>query len=153
MKIVDSVRSLLEKPIGDMGYELYDIDYAKEPEGFVLTIYIDSPNGITLDGCEKVSRAVDPLLDEHDPISGAYYLSVSSVGLDRPFKLDKDFARNLGADVDIKLYAPIEGSRGEKSITCKLEAFDAENITVLLNGESKTIPRKSLALVRLHINF
>ena len=150
MKIADTVRSLLEKPVNDMGYELYDIDYAKEPEGFVLTIYIDSPNGITLDDCEKVSRAVDPILDEHDPIDGAYYLSVSSVGLDRPFKIDRDFERNLGSDVDIKLYAPINGS---KNLTCKLTGFDSETITVEIGGKTSVIPRKSLALVRLHIDF
>lgn len=150
MKITDTVRLLLEKPVEDMGYELYDIDYLKEPEGYVLTLYIDSPNGITLDDCEKVSRTVEPLLDEKDPIPQAYYLSVSSVGLDRPFKLDKDYMRNIGADVDIKLYAPIDGA---KNITCKLEGFDSETITVLHNGVTRTIPRKAIALVRLHINF
>lgn len=150
MKITDTVRLLLEKPVEDMGYELYDIDYLKEPEGYVLTLYIDSPNGITLDDCEKVSRTVEPLLDEKDPIPQAYYLSVSSVGLDRPFKLDKDYMRNIGADVDIKLYAPIDGA---KNITCKLEGVDSETITVLHNGVTRTIPRKAIALVRLHINF
>ena len=150
MKIADSVRVLLEKPIESLGYELYDVDYLKEPEGYVLTLYIDSPVSITLDDCEKVSRFVDPLLDEHDIIPQAYYLSVSSIGLDRPFRLDRDFQRNIGSDVDIKLYAPIDGS---KSITCRLEEFDADTITVLYKGDLKIIPRKALALVRLHIDF
>lgn len=150
MKITDTVRAILQKPVEDMGYELYDIDYLKEAEGFVLTIYIDSENGITLDDCEKVSRAVDPILDEHDPIDGAYYLSVSSVGLDRPFKIDRDYERNLGSDIDIKLYAPIDG---KKTLTAKLISFDADNITVELNGKTTVLPKKSLAQVRLHIDF
>lgn len=150
MKTVDTVRALLESHVESMGYELYDVEYAKEAEGFVLTLYIDSPNGITLDDCEKVSRAVDPILDEHDPIKEAYYLSVSSVGLDRPFKIDRDYERNLGKDIDIKLYAPING---KKTLTAKLVSFDGDNITVGHDKKTDVIPRKSLAQVRLHIDF
>lgn len=150
MKTVDTVRALLEKPVNDLGYELYDVEFAKEAEGFVLTLYIDSPNGITLDDCEKVSRAVDPILDEHDPIDQAYFLSVSSVGLDRPLKTDRDFERNIGSDIDIKLYAPVDG---KKTMTAKLIAYDRENITVETAGRECLLPRKSLAQVRLHIDF
>ena len=86
MKTTDVVDSLVRERIKELGFELDEVEYIKEYGSMVLTLYIDSPNGVTLDDCERVSRAVEPVLDENDPIEEAYYLSVSSLGLDRPIK-------------------------------------------------------------------
>lgn len=107
MKTTEIVDSLVRGKIAEMGYELDEVEYVKEYGNMVLTLYIDSENGVTIDDCEKVSRAIDPILDENDPIEEAYYLSVSSIGIDRPLKKDRDFERNMGKKLQVKLYAPI----------------------------------------------
>lgn len=151
MKIAETVRELTEKTIKELGFSLYDVDFLKEPEGYVLTLYIEGENPVTLDDCEKVSRAVEPILDEKDPIVSPYYLSVSSVGLDRPLKLDADYARNLNGKIDVKLYAPVNKS---KQFTGTLTAYDDESFTIVSDkGETFTFAKKSAASVKPHIDF
>lgn len=150
MKIADKVFPIVEPTVASMGYELYEVEFQKEYDNWVLTLYIDGPNGISLDDCEAVSRAVDPVLDEADPIDQPYYLSVSSIGLDRPTRTDKDFARNVGNKIDIKLYAPINK---KKEFVGELIGFDAESFTVSVDGAEMKIERKKAALVRPHIDF
>ena len=116
----------------------------------MLTLYIDRPGGVSLDDCELVSNAVDPILDEADPIDQAYYLSVSSLGIDRPLKIDKDYQRNIGNVLDVKLYAAING---RKEYTGTLIDFDKDSFTLELKKGSITIERKKAALVRPHIDF
>ena len=154
MKLTDRIFELTESKVRELGYELYDVEYQKEYDNWVLTLYIDSKDGISLDDCEIVSNAVDPILDEADPIEQAYYLSVSSVGIDRPLKKDKDFQRSIGKTIDVKLYAPLKGKKefcGE---------FDAESFTVRTlprkpgeASETVTVGRRQAALVRPHIDF
>ena len=104
MKTVDAVDALLRPVVSQMGYELDEVEFIKEHGNWVLTLYIEKPDGtVTLDDCEAVSRAVDPILDEADPIEQAYYLSVSSIGIDRPLKKDRDYERNLGNKITAKL--------------------------------------------------
>lgn len=150
MKLSDKVFRLIEPLVVELGYELYDVEFAKEYDNWVLTIYIDSPGGISLDDCERVSTALDPVLYEADPIEQAYYLSVSSVGIDRPLKKDKDFARNIGKTLDIKLYAPMNG---KKEFCAQLVSFDESSFTVIINGKSVVIARKAAAMLRPHIDF
>ena len=92
------------KPIvEELGYELVEIEYAKKNTGYNLTVFIDNKQGITLDDCEKVSRALDQILEDEDPTNGeAYIFNVSSVGLDRPLKKDRDFERNLNKEIEVK---------------------------------------------------
>lgn len=116
----------------------------------MLTLYIDHPDGVSLDDCELVSNAVDPVLDAADPIEQAYYLSVSSLGIDRPLKTDKDYKRNIGKVMDVKLYAPLNG---KKEFSGTLTAFDEETYTIELKSGSETIERKKTALIRPHIDF
>ena len=92
LKLTDRIFELTESKVRELGYELYDVEYQKEYDNWVLTLYIDSKDGISLDDCEIVSNAVDPILDEADPIEQAYYLSVSSVGIDRPLKKRQRFS-------------------------------------------------------------
>ena len=110
MKTTETVDALLRPMVEEMGYVLDEVEYQKEQGNWVLTLYLERQDGtsVDMDDCERVSRAVDPVLDEADPIKEAYYLSVSSIGLDRPLKKDRDFARNLDKKVTVKLYAPLE---------------------------------------------
>ena len=151
MKTTEIVDSLVRGKITELGYELDEVEYIKEYGNMVLTLYIESENGVTLDDCEKVSRAVEPILDEKDPIEEAYYLSVSSIGIDRPLKKNKDYERNLGNKLQIKLYAPVNK---KKEIMGVLKGYDDESFTVEVEklGEV-TIKRKDAALVRPWIDF
>lgn len=151
MKTTEIVDSLVRGKIAEMGYELDEVEYVKEYGNMVLTLYIDSENGVTIDDCEKVSRAIDPILDENDPIEEAYYLSVSSIGIDRPLKKDKDFERNMGKKLQVKLYAPINK---EKELLGVLTGYDEENFTINVEKMGEvTIKRKDAALIRPWIDF
>ena len=156
MKITEVVDQAVRATVEALGFELDEVEYQKEQGNWVLTLYIDAPGGVTLDDCERVSHAVDPILDEADPIPDAYYLSVSSIGLDRPLKKDRDFARNVGNKLDVKLYAPVNK---KKEFLGTLVSFDADFFTIALvekggaAGNEMTIARKDAALVRPHIDF
>ena len=150
MKLTDRIFELLEPTVKNLGYELYEVEFQKEYDNWVLTLFIDKDGGIDLDDCERVSNAVDPILDEADPIEQAYYLSVSSIGIDRPLKKDKDFQRNIGKKLDIRLYAPMDG---KKEFTGELVSFGEESFTVKTDKGEKQIARKACALVRPHIDF
>jgi ribosome maturation factor RimP len=149
-KTTDEITQIIRKPIEDLGYYLVDVEYKKEAStGWVLTLIIDKDGGVDLDDCERVSRAAEPYLDEADPIPGAYCLSVSSPGLDRPLKTDADFKRKLHSKVVVNLYAPYQG---KKKYTGELSAFDAESITVTECGEIRIL-RKDIAVVKPYIEF
>lgn len=150
MKLTDKIFDIVEPTVTALGYELYEVEYQKEFDNWVLTLYIDHPDGVSLDDCELVSNAVDPVLDAADPIEQAYYLSVSSLGIDRPLKTDKDYKRNIGKVMGVKLYAPLNG---KKEFSGTLTAFDEETYTIELKSGSETIERKKTALIRPHIDF
>ncbi len=151
MRTIEAIDALLRPTVTAMGYELDEVEYKKEQGNWVLTLYLDAPNPVTLDDCEKVSRAVEPILDEADPIEQAYYLSVSSIGLDRPLKKDRDFQRNLSKVVDVRLYAPINK---KKEYFGTLLRFDAESFTLQLkDGAELVFKRKDVSLVRPHLEF
>ncbi|MDL2259020.1 ribosome maturation factor RimP [Eubacteriales bacterium OttesenSCG-928-K08] len=148
---MDIVTTLVKKPIEDMGYELIDLEFKKEQSDWVLTIFIDKEGGVTLNDCEAVSRVVDPILDEHDPIEQSYYLSVSSPGLDRPLKTERDFQRNINKPVVVKLYAQVEK---KKEFTGELKEFSEQEITIACNdGSLRTFLKKDVAQVKPHIEF
>ena len=132
-------------------FELVDVEYVKEGGTWYLRAYIDKPGGITVDDCELVSRALSDLLDEHDFIEDAYILEVSSPGLGRPLKKDKDFARIIGEEVDVKTFRAIQH---QKDFTGILKAYDKEKIVLELEGgEEMTFARADIALVRLAFDF
>ena len=150
MKLTDRIFELLEPTVNNLGYELYEVEFQKEYDNWVLTLFIDRPEGVDLDDCERVSNAVDPILDEADPIEQAYYLSVSSIGIDRPLKKDKDFQRNIGKKLDVRLYAPMDG---KKEFAGELVSFGEESFIVKTDKGEKEIARKACALIRPHIDF
>ena len=151
MKTTETCETLCKAKIESMGFELCDVEYQKEYGDWVLTFYIDKPGGVTIDECEEVSRAIEPILDEADPIESEYVLSVSSLGIDRPLKKDRDFERAMGTELEIKLYAP---QGGKKQWIGTLSAFDADSFTVETeSGETMTFKKKDCALVRPNIRF
>ena len=150
MNTAQKAEQLLKPTVEGLEFELCDVEFVKEYGDWVLTLYIDKPGGVTIDDCELVSRTVDPILDEADPIEQQYYLSVSSLGLDRPLKKDADFARNIGKRIEIKLFAP---KNGKKEFTGELIRYDETSIVVLLEGGELTLERKALALVRPELVF
>jgi len=124
-----------------MGFELVDVALDKEPTGKYLRIYIDKPEGITLDDCEKYHKTVLPLVENYD----YDFMEVSSPGIDRPLKKDRDFERNAGAEVEIRLFKPLDGV---KQMNGTLIGLDGEDILVEVGGEEKRVPRKMAAMVR-----
>ena len=132
-------------------FELVDVEYVKEGGTWYLRAYIDKPGGITVDDCEVVSRALSDLLDKHDFIEDAYVLEVSSPGLGRPLKKEKDFARSIGEEVEIRTFRPINR---QKEFIGILEAYDKETVTIELEEEEKMqINRSDIALIRLAFDF
>lgn len=148
---IEALTTKLVQPIVEAeGIELVDVEYVKELGHFYLRVYIDKEGGVNILDCEKVSRALDEKLEAADPVSDAYILEVSSPGLDRPLKKDKDYERSIGKDVAFKLY---KAQDGQKEFVGTLVGYTAETMTVTMDGEERTFDRKGLALIRLHIEF
>ena len=125
----------------EMGFELVDVALDKEPTGKYLRIYIDKPEGITLDDCEKYHRAGLPLVENYD----YDFMEVSSPGIDRPLKTDRDFERNLGAQVEVRLFKALDGA---KELTGTLAALENDEIVIETAAGEKRIPRRDAALVK-----
>ncbi len=132
-------------------FELVDVEYVKEAGTWYLRAYIDKEGGITVDDCEVINRELGEWLDQEDFIEDSYILEVSSPGLGRPLKKEKDFARSIGKEVDIKLYKAVEK---QKDYTGILEAYDKDTVTIgLEDGTRITFERPSIALIRLAFDF
>ncbi len=149
--IAQTVAEAVEPYAKQLQLELYDVEYLKEGADWFLRIYIDKPDGVSSDDCEKMSRLIDPVLDELDPIENSYYLEVSSVGLDKPIKTEKDFNRFMNSKVDVKLYKALNGAKELLGTLC--EYNDGEFGIELSNGETVKISVKDAALIRPHIEF
>lgn len=121
------VRSLIEGPIQEAGYVLWEVSFAKEGPDDTLFVMIDSENGIDLDDCTKITHLIDPILDEADPIPTSYYLEVSSAGAERVLKTPEQFAQMIGREVAISLYSPIDG---KKELCGTLAAYEDGTVTV-----------------------
>lgn len=131
-------------------FELVDVEYVKEGSNWYLRAYIDKPGGITIDDCELVSRALSDLLDQEDFIEDSYILEVSSPGLLRPIKKDKDFERNMGKDVEIRCYKMIDK---QKEFTGALIAYDGDSVTIQTDEKEMKFARKEIALIRPAVDF
>ena len=141
----------LLKPIAErLGLEIVDVEFVKEAGNYYLRAYLDKEGGITINDCEAASRALSDELDKEDFISESYILEVSSPGLDRPLKKDKDFDRSIGRDVEIRLF---KADDGVKEYRGSLKAYDKDTVTVLVNDEEKSFERKNISLIRLAFEF
>ena len=148
--IEERVENLLEKTINDLGYTLYDVEYAKEAKNYFLRIFIDKVDGIDLNDCEKVNNAITELLDEADYIKDMYFLEVSSPGIERVLRKDKHKKQYIGEEIEFSLYKPINGN---KQIQGALEKFNSENIALKYNNEIIEIPRKGISLIKTVYNW
>ncbi|MGN0483959.1 MAG: ribosome maturation factor RimP [Lachnospiraceae bacterium] len=140
------------QPIVDRyGFELVDVEYVKEGSEWYLRAYIDKEGGITVDDCEKVSREMNEILDREDYIEGSYIFEVSSPGLGRPLKKEKDYVRSMGKKLEIRTYRAIDH---EKEFYGILKAYDADTVTIENeDGEEKTFAKADIALIRLAFDF
>jgi len=142
--------ALMTGVTASLGLTLVDTEYVKEGQSNILRYYIDKEGGVTIDDCEKASRAVSDLLDREDFIEEAYVLEVSSPGLGRPLKKDKDYVRNLGKEVEVRLFKPVDGT---KEFVGTLKAFDEKTVTVQEGETLRTTERKNLAMIREYVDF
>ena len=151
-EVYESKTESLIQPILDrMGFELVDVEYVKEGQEFYLRAYIDKPGGITIDDCVAVSREMNEPLDEHDYISGTYTFEVSSPGLGRPLKKEKDYIRSMGKELEIRTYKAIDKQKEFYGI---LTAYDESTVTIVTEEEQTLIFNKSdIALIRLAFDF
>ena len=142
---------LLTPIVEEYGFERVDVEYVKEGSTWYLRSYIDKPGGISIDDCEKVSRRLSDLLDQEDFIEDAYIMEVSSPGLGRPLKKEKDFRRSLGEEVEIRTYRMIDK---QKEFTGILKDYDENTVTITLADETeKTFDKDDIALIRLAFDF
>ncbi len=145
------LEALLSPVLEELAYELVDLEFVKEGQSWYLRLYLDKEGGITLDDCEKASRAIEVVMDEKDPIEQAYYLEVSSPGLDRPLKKEKDFIKYAGEVVDVKLY---RAQNKKKTFQGELVGLKDDVVTILDEaGEPLSFARKDIAQIRLAILF
>ncbi len=143
--------ALVQPIMEELGFELVDVMYEKEGSAWYLRVYIDKPGGITIDDCEVVNRRVGALLDEQDFIEESYIFEVSSPGLGRPLKKDKDFARSMGEEVEVHLFRPLNR---QKEFVGLLKAFDKDTVTLELEDETELVlERSAIALIRLTFDF
>lgn len=132
-------------------FELVDVEYVREVGVWYLRCYIDKEGGITVDDCEVISRLLGEWLDKEDFIEDSYILEVSSPGLGRPLKKEKDFARSIGKDVEIRLYKAIDK---QKEFTGTLTSYDADSVTITMeDGSERTFEKSGIALIRLAFDF
>ena len=141
---------LLDPIVSELGFELVDVEYVKEAGTWYLRAYIDKPGGITVDDCEAVSRRFSDVLDEKDYISDSYVFEVSSPGLGRPLKKEKDFKRSIGEEVEIRTYRAIDR---QKEFTGILKEFDEDTVTIEYeDGTEQVFERSEIALMRLALD-
>lgn len=150
-KIEDKVENLIKKKINDLGYDLYDVEYAKEGKNYFLRIFIDKESGIDLNDCETVNDAISDLLDDADYIKEQYYLEVSSPGIERVLRKDKHFEKSIGLEVEIKLFK--KDDDGNKEYTGILEAYNKDNIIINENEKKHIIKKTDIAHAKTIYNW
>lgn len=144
--VADKVFTLVKDTVEAQGVTLWDVRFVKEGAAYYLRLFIDSPEGVSIDDCTNVSHAVDPIIDEADPIDGSYYLEVCSAGLGRELVRDAHFTAMLGCEVRIRLFKALDG---KKEFIGTLQSF-ADNTVVIKSGESElSFPRKDIAKATL----
>ncbi|MBD5559653.1 MAG: ribosome maturation factor RimP [Clostridia bacterium] len=148
--VKQKVEALAQPLAAEMGYEYVDTEYAKEGRDWMLTIYIDKPDGVQIDDCETFSRALEKILDEKDPVPDTYTLVVSSPGLDRPLRTLRDFERSRGMTIDVKLYKPFMGS---KEFTGPLVDFTDSSVTIASGDDEITFELDETAKISLHVDI
>ena len=150
MKTTDLVATLAQPVVETAGCTLWDVEYVREGSERFLRIYIDKVGGVNITDCETVARAMDPILDEADPIAESYHFEVCSAGLERALKRPADFEQFMGSPILVKLYRP---RNGLKEIPGVLRGYEDGKVTVEAGKETITFEKSEVALVRLRVEF
>ena len=145
-KITEIVEALAKPIVEDEGCELWSVEYVKEAGSWYLRVFIDKEGGVDILDCERISRRIDPILDEEDPIPGSYVFEVGSAGAERELKRPSDFEKFIGSEVEAKLYQPYQG---RKSIVGKLEEYNDGDVTV----SGVQLKKAQIAQVKLHVSI
>lgn len=145
-KITEKVEALAKPVVEEEGCELWSVEYIREAGTWYLRVLIDKDGGVGIDDCERISRRLDPILDDADPIPDSYVFEVGSAGAERELKRPSDFERYIGAEVEVKLYQPYQG---KKSYVGSLEAYEDGNVTV----SSVFLKKEQIAQVKLHVTI
>ena len=150
MKVTEQVAQFAEPVVQAHGCTLWDVEYVREGGEWFLRLYIDKDGGVDISDCEAISRAVDPILDEKDPVPDSYNFEVCSAGLERVLKRPGDFEQFLGSMVLVKFYKPVDG---RKEIVGTLTGYEDGAVTITVNGSPVRFEKNEVALVRLYVEF
>ena len=149
-KITEKVAALAEPVVREEGCSLWDVEYVREAGSWYLRLYIDKEGGVSIDDCERISRRMDPILDEADPIPDSYVFEVGSAGAERQLKRPGDFEQFMGSEVELKLYQPRDG---KKLYVGSLAAYDNGDVSLRVGKEEMRLAKAQIAQVKLHVTF
>ena len=149
-KITEKVAALAEPVVREEGCSLWDVEYVREAGSWYLRLYIDKEGGVSIDDCERISRRMDPILDEADPIPDSYVFEVGSAGAERQLKRPGDFEQFMGSEVELKLYQPRDG---KKLYVGSLAAYDNGDVSLKVGKEEIRFAKVQIAQVKLHVTF
>ena len=149
-KITEKVAALARPIVEEEGCTLWDVEYVREAGTWYLRIFVDKEGGLSIDDCERISRRLDPMLDEADPIPDSYVFEVGSAGAERELKRPSDFEQFLGSEVEVRLYQPVNGA---KAFVGKLKGYDDGEVTIENGGSDMRFDKSRVALVKLHISI
>ena len=149
-KITEAVANLAKGVVEAEGCSLWDVEYVREAGSYYLRVYIDKPGGVSINDCEAISRTLDKLLDEADPIPDSYIFEVASAGAERELKRPSAFEAFLGSEVEVRTYKPING---QKAFVGTLEKYEDGAVTLSSGKKQIRLEKQDIALVKLHVSF
>lgn len=149
-KLTEKIQALAEPVVREEGCSLWDVEYVREAGSWYLRLYIDKEGGVGIDDCERISRRLDPILDEKDPIPESYVFEVGSAGAERQLKRPSDFAQFMDSEVEVKLYQPVDG---RKAWVGELAGYDDGDVLLRSGAAETRFPKSQVAQVRLHVTF
>ena len=149
-RLTDKIAEIARPVVEEEGCSLWDVEYVREAGTWYLRVFIDREGGVSIDDCERVSRRLDPILDEKDPIPESYVFEVGSAGADRELKRPRDFEQFMGSDVEVRLYRPVDGS---KHYTGVLAGYEDGVVTLTQGEKTLRFTKEQVAQVRLYVSF
>jgi len=149
-KITDKVEEMAGPVVEEAGCSLWSVEYIREAGTWYLRIFIDKEGGVNIDDCERISRILDPMLDEADPIPDSYVFEVGSAGCERELKRPGDFAQFMGSEIELRTYQPVNGT---KTFIGTLDGYEEGNVTVIVGNNSMSFSKEQTALVKLHVSI
>lgn len=149
-KITDKVTELAKPVVEEEGCSLWDVEYVREAGSWFLRIFIDKDGGVGIDDCERISRRLDPILDEANPIPDSYVFEVGSAGAERELKRPGDFEQFMGSEVEVRLYQPLNGCKVYVGV---LAGYDNGRVTVTAGKNEVSFDKSQIALVKLHVSI